>query len=69
MGTSVTVGGRDIGTLGSSSGKLGLALVRIDRVKDALDSGTPILAGGAEITLALPPHVRFTFPAADADKA
>ncbi|GAA5624986.1 tRNA-modifying protein YgfZ [Brucella sp. NBRC 12953] len=69
MGTSVTVGGRDIGTLGSSSGKLGLALVRIDRVQDALDSGTPILAGEAEITLALPPHVRFTFPTADADKA
>jgi hypothetical protein len=38
-------------------------------VKDALDSGTLILAGEIEITLALPPHVRFTFPTADADKA
>ncbi|MEJ5079486.1 MULTISPECIES: CAF17-like 4Fe-4S cluster assembly/insertion protein YgfZ [unclassified Ochrobactrum] len=69
MGTPVTVGGRDIGTLGSSSGKIGLALVRIDRVKDAIDSGTPILAGEIEIRLELPPHVRFTFPTADTDKA
>lgn len=69
MGTAITVDGRDIGTLGSSSGKLGLALVRIDRVKDAFDSGTPILAGESEIALALPPHVRFTFPTAETDKA
>jgi len=69
MGTPVTVGGRDIGTLGSSSGRIGLTLVRIDRVKDALDSGTPILAGEIEIRLELPPHVRFTFPTADTDKA
>lgn len=69
LGTPVTVGGRDIGTLGSSSGKIGLALVRIDRVKDAIDSGTPILAGEIEIRLELPPHVRFTFPTADTDKA
>ena len=50
------------------SGRIGLALVRIDRVKDALDSGTPILAGESEITLALPPHVRFTFPTTETDK-
>ena len=68
-GTPVRVGGRDIGTLGSSSDKIGLALVRIDRVKDALDSGTPILAGESEIRLEMPPHVRFTFPTADTDKA
>jgi len=69
MGTPVTVGGRDIGTLGSSSGRIGLALVRIDRVKDAIDSGTPILAGEIEIRLELPPHVRFAFPTAETDKA
>jgi len=68
MGTPITVGGREIGTLGSSSGRIGLALVRIDRVKDALDSGTAILAGGNEITLDLPPHVGFTFPTAETEK-
>lgn len=69
MGTPVTVNGREIGTLGSSSGKIGLALVRIDKVKDAIDSGTAILAGEVEITLLLPPRVAFTFPTAEADKA
>lgn len=69
MGTPVTVDGREVGTMGSSSGRIGLALVRIDRVKDALDSGTPFLAGESEIRLELPPHVRFTFPTADTDKA
>ncbi|MFD1197576.1 YgfZ/GcvT domain-containing protein [Brucella gallinifaecis] len=68
MGTPITVGGRDIGTMGSSSGQIGLALVRIDRVKDALDSGTPILTDEREIRLELPPHVRFTFPSAETDK-
>ncbi|MBO1038982.1 YgfZ/GcvT domain-containing protein [Brucella pituitosa] len=68
MGTPVTVNGREIGTLGSSSGKIGLALVRIDKVKDALDSGTAIMAGEVEITLLLPPRVAFTFPTAEADK-
>lgn len=61
-GTAISVGGREIGTLGSSSGDLGLALVRIDRVKDAMDSGTAIMAGNQEIQLHLPPNVRFGFP-------
>lgn len=69
MGTAITVNGREIGTLGSSSGKIGLALARIDRVKDALDSGAAIMAGEVAITLLLPPHVAFTFPTAEADKA
>ena len=34
----------------------GLAIVRIDRVKDALDAGLPIAAGGVPVTLAIPPH-------------
>ncbi|HWT62305.1 MAG TPA: folate-binding protein YgfZ [Ochrobactrum sp.] len=69
MGTTITVNGREIGTLGSSSGKIGLALARIDRVKDALDSGAAIMAGEVEIALLLPPHVAFTFPTAEADNA
>lgn len=69
MGTSITVNGREIGTLGSSSGKIGLALARIDRVKDALDSSAAIMASEIEITLLLPPHVAFTFPTTEADKA
>lgn len=61
-GTSITANGRELGTLGSAAGRSGLALVRIDRVKDAIDSGTPILAGDIAIDLAIPPEHRFTFP-------
>ncbi|CAN7531847.1 folate-binding protein YgfZ [Phyllobacterium sp. LjRoot231] len=63
-GTSITTNGREIGTLGSVAGSSGLALVRIDRVKDAMDSGIPILAGDIPIHLAIPPEHRFTFPEA-----
>ncbi|ATU92193.1 YgfZ/GcvT domain-containing protein [Phyllobacterium zundukense] len=62
--TPITANGREIGTLGSIAGKSGLALVRIDRVKDAMDSDTPILAGEIAIHLAIPPEHRFTFPEA-----
>lgn len=69
MGTPITAGGREIGAMGGSVDGIGLALVRIDRVKDAIDSGTPVLAGETALTLSLPPHVRFTFPEAEAGNA
>lgn len=69
MGTPITVDGREIGTTGSSDDTIGIALVRIDRAKDAIDAGSPILAGETPITLTLPPHVRFGFPEAEAGNA
>jgi folate-binding protein YgfZ len=69
MGTPITVDGREIGTTGSSADTIGIALVRIDRAKDAIDAGSPILAGETPITLTLPPHVRFGFPKAEAGNA
>jgi folate-binding protein YgfZ len=63
-GTSITANEREIGTLGSVAGSSGLGLVRIDRVKDALDSGKAILAGDIPIHLAIPSEHRFTFPEA-----
>ena len=61
-GTPLTAGGREIGTLGSVVGNRALALARIDRVKEAMDQGTPILAGDVAVTLAIPPQARFGFP-------
>ena len=61
-GTELTAGGRGIGTLGSVSGTSGIAMVRIDRVKDAIDAGTPIMAGGVPISLSIPAWVNFGFP-------
>ncbi|WP_157015163.1 CAF17-like 4Fe-4S cluster assembly/insertion protein YgfZ [Mesorhizobium xinjiangense] len=61
-GTPVTADGRAIGTLGSSVGPTGLALVRIDKARDAMDAGTAILAGETALHLRIPPGVRFGFP-------
>jgi tRNA-modifying protein YgfZ len=44
--------------MGSSADGIGLALVRIDRVADALDAGTPLTAGGVPVRLAEPDEVR-----------
>ncbi|MBN9221174.1 MAG: folate-binding protein YgfZ [Mesorhizobium sp.] len=62
MGTDLTVGGRTVGTLGSSSGTAGLAIARIDRVKAALDAGQQILAGDVPVTLTIPAWAKFSFP-------
>ena len=61
-GAELTAGGRAIGTLGSVSGKDGIAILRIDRVKDALDAGVPILAGDVGVQVAIPAWANFTFP-------
>ncbi|MEJ0012276.1 MAG: folate-binding protein [Bauldia sp.] len=64
IGTPVTAGERAIGTLGSSSGDAGLALVRLDRAKEATDAGAPLSAGGVPLTLTIPPWAKFTWPVA-----
>lgn len=63
-GAPVSVGGRAIGVLGSALEKSALALVRIDKVKDAMDADMEILAGGVPIHLSLPPRVTFSWPEA-----
>lgn len=61
-GTEIVAGGRPVGILGSTSGDRGLAILRIDRVKDALDAGTSIEAAGTPISVAIPHWAGFTFP-------
>jgi folate-binding protein YgfZ len=61
-GTELTVGGRPVGALGSVRGERGLAIVRIDKVKDAMDAGQPVEAGGVPLSLAIPAWAGFTFP-------
>src|SRR5713226_4980969 len=57
-GTAVLAGGKPVGTMGSTSGHNGLALIRIDRAADALDAATPLTSGGLAIRLAEPTDVR-----------
>jgi tRNA-modifying protein YgfZ len=57
-GVAVVAGDKPVGTMGSSAGGRGLALLRIDRVADALDTGVPLMAGGIAVRLADPDDVR-----------
>ena len=50
-GGPITVGEAAIGTVGSVAGTQGLAMVRLDRIVEALDKGQPILAAGQPITV------------------
>ena len=58
VGVSVMAGDKSVGTMGSSAQGKGIALVRIDRVADALDAGQPLTAGGLALKLAEPDVVR-----------
>jgi tRNA-modifying protein YgfZ len=59
-GTAILAGDKPVGTIGSSSGQHGLALIRTDRVTDALDAGLALTAGGLGLRLAEPESVRPT---------
>lgn len=63
-GTPVTVDGREAGTLGSVAGDVGLAICRIDRIKDALDAAQPILAAGVPLSPEIPRWAKFRYPEA-----
>ena len=66
-GTPVLVDGRPVGALDMVLGHEGLALVRIDKVKDALDAGQAITAGDVALRLSIPPGMGFSFPHAASD--
>ncbi len=57
-GTAILAGDKPVGTTGSTSGQHGLALVRTDRVTDALDAGLALTAGGLGLRLTEPDSVR-----------
>jgi folate-binding protein YgfZ len=61
-GTEIIAGSKPIGTLGSVAGNKGLAIVRIDRVGDALARGVPLSAGDVTVSLALPAWSGLSFP-------
>jgi len=56
-GAAVLAADKPVGTMGSTAGQYGLALIRTDRVADALTAGTPLTAGGLAIRLADPNDV------------
>jgi folate-binding protein YgfZ len=51
-GTPVRAGEKELGAVGSTSGKLGLALIRIDRLADAVAAGVAAEAAGTSLVFA-----------------
>ena len=67
-GTELTVDGKPVGALGTVIGNQALAIVRIDRVGDALSREAPILAGHVPVVPSLPEWTGLSFPR-EADEA
>ena len=53
-GTPILAGDKSVGTIDSTAGRSGLALIRVDRAADAIAAGTPLTSGGLGIRLADP---------------
>ncbi|MGN6549381.1 MAG: CAF17-like 4Fe-4S cluster assembly/insertion protein YgfZ [Pararhizobium sp.] len=60
----VEAGGHTVGDLGSVAGKLALAIVRTDRVAEALGAGEAVTAGGQPVRLSFPAWTGLGFAAA-----
>lgn len=61
-GIEAVAGEKPIGRIGTCAAGRGLAMLRLDRVADALAAGLPLTAGGLSFTLAKPGFIRFPFP-------
>ena len=61
-GLPIMARGKQIGTLGSTAKGHGLALMRLDRVADALTAGIPLEAGGIAIRASKPTWAKFDWP-------
>ena len=62
QGLQVVAGDREIGMMGSAANGRGLALLRLDRVADALAAGTAIMSGGVALQVVKPDWAAFAFP-------
>ncbi|KQP04818.1 folate-binding protein YgfZ [Methylobacterium sp. Leaf93] len=61
-GAEVTAGPRGLGTVGSVSGARGLAMLRLDRLADAVAAGEPVRAGATILGVEKPSFATFAFP-------
>jgi folate-binding protein YgfZ len=63
-GLPVKVGDADVGTMGSSASGRGLAMLRLDRIGEALAAGKPLMSGGIALTPVKPAWAQFPWPGA-----
>ena len=64
-GSQIKIGDTPVGTMGSTTGKRGLALLRIDRVQAGREKGEKLLVNGNTVEATLPDWVNFSWPKAD----
>lgn len=62
-GADIVAGERPLGRLGSSADSHGIGLVRLDRLRAALDEHLPVRAGAEEVSVALPSWATYGWPA------
>ncbi len=67
-GSDVLAGEAKIGSLGSVSGRDGLAMLRLDRVAEALNKGVAITAGDVPLEVIVPHWATFALPDAGGEK-
>jgi tRNA-modifying protein YgfZ len=58
----VVAGDRTLGVMGSAAAGHGIALLRLDRVADALSGGETLMAAGVPVRPIKPDWLKFTFP-------
>jgi len=68
-GAAVTALQKTVGTLGSTNAGRGLAMLRLDRVEEAISAGTPLVSGDITLQLIKPDWARFQFPGSASSKA
>src|SRR5205809_2261381 len=61
-GLPIVAGDKQVGTLGSTAKGHGLALMRLDRIEDALAAGVPLECGGIAIRAVKPDWAKFDWP-------
>jgi len=61
-GADITADNRPIGRLGSSDGRHGIGLVRLDRLRAAMDAGATVLAGAVPVRASLPDWATYGWP-------
>lgn len=63
-GAEILAGELPVGTVGSVNGLAGIATVRLDRAEEAMQHGTPLVAGGIAVTLRQPSWAHYKVPTA-----
>jgi hypothetical protein len=61
-GTEILISGRSAGHLGSASGRRGIAILRLDRLHDAITTDGAVTVDGLPVSVALPAWADYGWP-------